>query len=130
MASVTVDTSEVDEYVAELKQVPAELGRHLYPVVKRAAQSIKTDLQEDFRGSSNKAIRGIAGKVTYDEPSGAPSIETEIGIDKGSHGSLGNIAVFGTWKGGGTHMHPSYYAEQELPAFTEHLASVAAELIP
>ena len=130
MVQITVDTSEVDAYVAELKQVPGELGRHFVPVVKRAAQNIKTDQQEDFRGSSNQAIRGIAGKVAYDEPSGSPNIETEIGIDKGSHGNLGIFVVFGTWKGGGTRMHPSYYAEQELPAFESEVAKVVEELIP
>lgn len=131
MAKVTFDTSEVDEYVADLRRVPGELARHLVPVVKRAAQNIKVAQQADFRGSGNRAIAGIAGKVAYDEPSHTGgTIETEVGVDKGSHGNLGNIAVYGTWKGGGTHLHPAFYADQEMPGFADYLAQVAAGLIP
>ena len=130
MASVTVDTSEVDAYVLELGDVPSSLARHLVPVVKRAAQNVKTEMQANMRASGNAGFRQIANHISYDDISGPPTIETEIGIDKGGAGSLGNIAVYGTWKGGGTHLHPSFYAEQELPAFTEHLAAVAAEVIP
>lgn len=130
MATVSVDTSEVDAYVLELGDVPSSLARHLIPVVKRAAQTVKTDLQEDMRGSSNSGFRQAANHVAYDDISGPPTIETEIGIDKGDAGSLGNIAVYGTWKGGGTHLHPSFYAEKELPAFESAALAAAEALVP
>lgn len=122
MADVTVDMSEVDAFATELKGVPAELDRHAVPVVTRAAHNIKEAQQADFRGSSNNAIRGIAGKVAYDPvTAGSGGYETEIGVDKGRHGNLGNIAVFGTYKGGGTHLHPSYYAREEMPNFEREI---------
>lgn len=129
MAKVTIDTAEVDAYIAELKRIPAEMGRHVAPVVKRAAQNIKTEQQADLRGSSNAGLRKIGGFVNYDEPSSGTVIETEIGIDKGGAGSLGNIAVYGTPKGGGTHPHTAEFAEKEMPSFTRHLSDVAAGLL-
>ena len=131
MANIIIDTSEVDAFAAELKGVPQELSRHAIPVLKRAAQNIKEAQQTDFEGSSNKSIRGIARKVAYDDVSEGPGgYETEIGIDKGGHGDLGNIAVFGTWKGGGTHMHPHYYAEREMPNFETAIDNLVESLIP
>ena len=130
MASVTVDTSEVDAYVLELGDVPSSLARHLVPVVKRAAQNVKTEMQANMRASGNAGFRQIANHISYDEPSSVPNIETEIGIDKGGAGSLGNIAVYGTWKGGGTRAAPEVHAQKELPAFESAALAAVEALIP
>ena len=130
MASVTVDSSEVDTYILELGDVPSSLARHLIPVVKRAAQTVKTDLQEDMRGSSNSGFRQIANHISYDDVSGPPTIQTEVGIDKGGAGSLGNIAVYGTWKGGGTREAPEVHAQKELPAFESAALAAVEALVP
>lgn len=129
MASVSIDMSEVDAFAANLAGIPSELSRHLVPPMKRAAQNIKTDQQEDFRASSHGGFQAIASHVSYDEISvGAGGYETEIGIDKGGAGSLANLAIFGSYKGGGTHMHPSYYARQEMPRFEAALEGAIEEL--
>ena len=130
MASVTVDTSEVDAYVLELGDVPSSLARHLVPVVKRAAQNVKTEMQANMRASGNAGFRQIANHISYDDISGPPTIETEIGIDKGDAGSLGNIAVYGTWKGGGTREAPEVHAQKELPAFESAALAAVEALIP
>ena len=130
MASVTVDTSEVDAYVLELGDVPSSLARHLVPVVKRAAQNVKTEMQSNMRASGNAGFRQIANHISYDDISGPPTIETEIGIDKGGAGSLGNIAVYGTWKGGGTREAPEVHAQKELPAFESAALAAVEALIP
>ena len=130
MASVTVDTSEVDAYVLELGDVPSSLARHLVPVVKRAAQNVKTEMQANMRASGNAGFRQIANHISYDEPSSVPNIQTEIGIDKGGAGSLGNIAVYGTWKGGGTREAPEVHAQKELPAFESAALAAVEALIP
>lgn len=130
MVEVTIDTSEVDRFVAHLSGAGGRLAGVVTPVIKRAAQNIKTDLQADFGGSSNRGIRGIRNKVRYDDVNGNQhGWQTTIGIDKGGSGSLGNIAVFGTPKGGGTHMHPSFYAAQEMPAFEAHLVKAVEGII-
>lgn len=130
MASMHFDMAELDEFAADLERVPQELSRHAMPVLKRYAQDVKNAQQEDFRESSNQAIRGIAGKVSYDDISeGAGGYETEVGIDKGSHGNLANIAIFGTWKGGGTHMHPSFHAMENYDAYVKALGDMAEEIL-
>lgn len=129
MVDIKVDMSEVHTYAVDLGKIPGELSRHLVPVMKKAAQVVKTDLQEDFRGSSNKAFRQIASFVRYDDiAGGGPVFETEIGVDRESAGKLGNIAVYGTPKGGGTHAHPEEYLAKEVPVMVKALG-VAAEAV-
>lgn len=131
MADIRIDTSEVKEYAVSLDRIPGELTRHAVPALKRAAQNVKTSMQDDFRGSSNAGFQKIAGKVAYDEPSGSgASFSTEVGIDKGGAGSLGNLAVYGSYKGGGTHDSPEEHAEREMPAFEAAIDQLIEGLIP
>lgn len=130
MVDIHVDMSEVRELSVDLQGVPGELARHLVPVMKKAAQVVKEDLQEDFRGSGNTAIRQVAGHVRYDDIAGnGPSFTTEIGVDKGGAGSLGNIAVYGTPKGGGTHAHPEEYLNKEVPSMVKALGAAAEAVL-
>ena len=127
--TVSVDTSEVDQFVATLNGVGARLPAVVGPTFKRAAQNIKEATQADMSASGDPGFRAIAGKVSYDEPSGGgTSMQTEIGIDKGGAGNLGNIAVFGTYKGGGTRQHPSEHAEKEMPNFEAWLLKAVEDL--
>ena len=130
MGSVNIDMSEVVEFAASLGHVPQELARHATPALKRFAQDVKKDVQEDLRSSSNAGFRKIAHDVSYDDITpGVSGFETELGIDKGGPGSLGNLAVFGTSKGGGTHPHPADIAPWHMPAFEKAVAAAAAELL-
>lgn len=127
---ITIDTSEVDAFVAHLQGVSGRVLPAVTPVFKRAAQNIKTDTQADMRASSNRGFQAIARHVSYDEPtvSGA-TLKTEVGIDKGGAGNLGNIAVFGTYKGGGTRKHPSEHAAKEMPEFERQILIAVEGLI-
>lgn len=130
MATVTIDTSEVDKFTAHLAGVGTRLNSVIAPVMKRAAQNVKNDLVTDFQGSSDRGIRAIARKVRYSDISGNQyGWRTKIGIDKGGAGSLGNIAVFGTYKGGGSHMHPAFYAAKEMPEFQRQVLIAVGGLI-
>ena len=130
MAQVLLDMAEVDLFAAELKDVPSVLSRHAVPVLKRFAQDVKTDMQTDFRTSGNRGFQKIANQVRYDDiTAGAGGYETEVGVDKGSAGNLANIAVFGTWKGGGTHNHPSFHAMQSYDLFAKALEDAATEIL-
>ena len=125
-----MDMSEVVSFAAELKGVPSELSRHAIPALKRFAQDVKTDMQKDFRASGNRGFQKIANQVRYDDiTAGAGGYETEVGVDKGSAGNLANIAVFGTWKGGGTHNHPSFHAMQSYDLFAKALEDAATEIL-
>lgn len=130
MAQVLLDMAEVDLFAAELKDVPSVLSRHAVPVLKRFAQDVKTDMQTDFRTSGNRGFQKIANQVRYDDiTAGAGGYETEVGVDKDGAGNLANIAVFGTWKGGGTHNHPSFHAMQSYDLFAKALEDAATEIL-
>ena len=130
MAAVDLDLSEVATFAAELKGVPSELSRHAIPALKRFAQDVKTDMQKDFRSSSNGGFQKIANFVRYDDLTpGAGGYETEVGVDKGGAGSLANLAVYGTPKGGGTHPRPDQIAVWHQPAYEKSLQDMAAEIL-
>lgn len=110
------DMKALDTYAMDLHQAPTKLQPELTAIVKRLMQEAKQQQMLDFAGSSNSGFRAIAGHVRYTEPSySAGAIRSKLGVDKGGAGSLGNIAVFGTYKGGGTHLHPTYYVTQAMP---------------
>ena len=125
-----MDMSEVVSFAAELEGVPQALARHAIPVLKRFAQDVKTDMQTDFRSSGNRGFQKIANFVRYDDITpGAGGYETEVGVDKGGAGSLANLAVYGTPKGGGTHPRPDQIAVWHQPAFEKSLQDMAAEIL-
>lgn len=125
MAAVTIDASEVRQLAADMRGVHARLSQHVRPVVERGAVNIKNDLQQQMRGSRHFAP--VARGITYDVSSGG-AYEAEIGPEKGSPGSLANIAYFGSSRGGGTVEDPSGALEREAPKFADALADLAAEL--
>ena len=130
MAAVDLDLSEVVTFAADLKGVPSELSRPAIPALKRFAQDVKTDMQNDFRSSSNGGFQKIANVVRYDDITpGAGGYETEVGVDKGGAGSLANLAVYGTPKGGGTHPRPDQIAVWHQPAYEKSLQDMAAEIL-
>ena len=70
-------------------------------VLKKGAQNIKDDLVAEARGSTH--FKGMAGSISYDSMYGIGHAKYEVGPDKGRRGgALGNIAYFGTSRGGGT----------------------------
>ena len=130
MSTINMDMSEVVSFAAELEGVPQALARHAIPVLKRFAQDVKTDMQTDFRSSGNRGFQKIANFVRYDDITpGAGGYETEVGVDKGGAGSLANLAVYGTPKGGGTHPRPDQIAVWHQPAYEKSLQDMAAEIL-
>ena len=125
-----MDMSEVVSFAAELEGVPQALARHAIPVLKRFAQDVKTDMQTDFQSSSNRGFQRIAAFISYDNiTAGADGYETELGINKGGAGSLANLAVYGTPKGGGSHPRPDQIAVWHQPAYEKSLQDMAAEIL-
>lgn len=127
---LSIDTSQLDEFVVHLKGSGQRLGPTAAKSFKRTAQDTKTKMQADYAQSRIKGLAAIKHFVSYDEPSGTGSnLTTKIGIDKEGAGNLGNVAVFGTPKGGGTHPHPEEFLEAELPKFTKYLLEAVEEAI-
>lgn len=131
MVDIKVDMTEVESFAVDLGRLPAELSRHAIPVLKKAAQNIKTEIQADMRGSSNRGFQKIAGAVSYDDISDGPDgYETEIGFNKEGAGNLANLAIYGSYKGGGTHEPPEHFAEAEMPEFESQVSALVDRIWP
>jgi hypothetical protein len=98
----------VSDGAAELRALSANLGRiagsaveDVDAVIQRAALNVKREMQADASGSAH--FKGMAGSITYDSHYQLGKVRYVVGPDKGRRGgALGNIAYFGTSRGGGT----------------------------
>lgn len=124
MANIEIDTSEVRALAADMRGVDGRLARHLKPVVAKGALNIKNQLRSEMRESRHFGV--VARGITYDLEDGGYS--AAIGPEKGSPGSLANIAYFGTSRGGGTVPDPVGALQAESEAFISHLERLAGEL--
>jgi hypothetical protein len=88
--------------LAKLDLVFAEAERAalagFYPVVKKAAQNIKTNMAADASG--HPRFSHLPASITYDiVPAGLRTLLVQVGPDKRKRqGPLGNIFYFGTAK--------------------------------
>lgn len=98
---------------AELRQLAANFGtvagsalKEVDAVAQRGALNIKKEMAMSVRWSrhfNSKKGRGLAESITYDSHYLPGRVRYEIGPDKSKRGgALGNIAYFGTSRGGGT----------------------------
>ena len=93
---------------AELRQFAISIGRvvdgaykDVDAVISRGALNMKTEMMADASGSAH--FKGMAGSITYEHENTGSLIRRVVGPDKGRRGgALGNIAYFGTSRGGGT----------------------------
>lgn len=125
MTKIQIDTTEVAQLAVDMRGIDARLARWVRPVVARGALNIKNDIRDSFLAS--KHFKGAAPGVSYDLTDNGYG--ADIGPAKGKPGSLANIAIFGTWKGGGTVEDPVEALNRETPAFEKNLADVAADLV-
>lgn len=124
MASVSIDTSEIRTLAADMRAIDSRLARWVRPVVSKGAQNIKSAMRSDAQQSTHFHF---AEAIAYDIK--GDGYEAEIGPEKGSPGSIANIAYFGTPRGGGTVRDPQEAANDELPNFRRELAKLAEELV-
>lgn len=89
------------ELSADLGKISAEAVAKVRPIVQKGALNIKTEMQDDARGSRH--FRAIAPSISYDTEVGRDGVTAEIGPAKDRYGaaSLANIAYFGGANGGG-----------------------------
>jgi hypothetical protein len=99
--SFGIDDSQLRGVTQNLGRISGRALKDVEPVVKRGAQNIKNDLVSDAQAS--KHFHVLAGAISYDSDYRLGQVGYEIGPDKGRRGgALGNIAYFGTSRGGGT----------------------------
>ena len=127
---MSVDTSELRAFAAELSRVAPEVARAVPAVVKRGANNVKSSMQADFRES--RSFGHIARTVTYDTTVDATGVEAEIGPDKsrGGGASLAHIAYWGGANGGGgTVPDPLEALAVEVPQFESALGKLIEDVL-
>lgn len=124
-STVKLDTSALDAVAAGWRAKSATLMPKLKPTFSKAGLNIKSRINEDLKASRNGGISRV--RVTYDVRTSHSAIGLEVGPDKAAApvNALGNIAFFGTARGGGTHLFYEQ-ADPELPALQRFVEEIAA----
>ena len=155
MPRVSLDTSELRSLAADMREVPEQLARHVYPVVERGALAIKEEVKANFERSTHFAP--VAETVRYDITTrsafGTGSIEAEVGPmpasgstalndDRsdsndpdfteggGDASALAHIAIHGSPRGGGGNVaDPLIALDHEAPKFQKALGDLLEDLL-
>lgn len=115
-----IDDVEIREFVADVSDVPAKYLRGIPPVIKKAAQNIKTQQQEEISASTYFG----GAKISYDITDGG--MGAEIGPEKRGQGNLAVLAYWGGANGGGgTVADPQDALDAEAPNLEKFLGDVA-----
>ncbi|UJP41785.1 hypothetical protein [Cellulomonas palmilytica] len=124
---IFVDTTELRVLAVDLTKAAAATTDLVRPVVQRGALNIKRDLQADAAASAH--FKGMTSSISYDTEVTRRGVEAEIGPDKKRRGgALGNIAYFGTSRGGGTLDLDGPLAAEE-PRLVASLAKALGKLL-
>lgn len=94
--------AELRAFADDLGKIAVQAVPEANKVLEKGALNIKNGLVSNLQGS--RSFKGMAGSISYDPKfSGLTSLGFVIGPDKARRGgALGNIAFFGTSRGGGT----------------------------
>lgn len=128
--TVTFDVSELNELVLDLGAAPAITRTRLRSVMRRGAKNINRQLAREMGRSRH--FKGAAGAFAhYDEYDDGDTLTYEMGPAKGkwSGGNLGNIAYFGTSRGGGTVPDPEGALRAEAPAVIGWIEGIAEGIL-
>lgn len=123
--TIKFDTSQLDAVAAGWRAKSATLMPKLKPTFSKAGLNIKNRINEDLKASRNAGIARV--RVTYDVTASRSAIGLEVGPDKAAApvNALGNIAFFGTARGGGTHLFYEQ-ADPEIPTLQKFVEEIAA----
>lgn len=131
MTRITIDTSELGALAADLTKAGSGIDAKVRPVVHRGASNIKATMRAAFGAS--RSFKGVTSAVDYSMGGGmifgVGLIEAEIGPRKGSPGSLANVAIYGTSRGGGTVADPQLALDAEEPGFVAALGDILEETL-
>lgn len=91
----------INALITDLGKIPTALYKVTEATLEKGALDLKDQLNDNLAASEH--FKGAAGSVTYDGKVSLGSIGFEVGPDKSRRGgALGNVAFFGTSRGGGT----------------------------
>lgn len=126
MSALTIDASELTELGRRMALAQTVVRPKLAATVKKAAQNVKTAIEEDVQSSSNAGLRKIG--IGYETGRDATGEYADVSPREGGASSLANIAFFGTDRGGGTHEFYGH-AEEELPTLADYVADAAGDAL-
>ena len=125
---MTLDTSELRKFQADLGRVPAKVVPEGEAVLKRGAQNLKESMAAEFEGSPH--FKRVSAAVSYERRGFAREIAYEIGPEMGrGAGSLAGIAVEGGANGGGGSVKIDQLLEPEAVQVEKHLLDVLDGLL-
>lgn len=119
------DFSELRRFTRDLERAADGIAPQVQGVMKNGAGKIKAQMRSEMKAS--RYFKGAARSITYDVKVEQDAIEIEIGPDKdleGAGGALGNIAYFGTPRGGGTVPDPQLALDAESPVIERFLEEI------
>lgn len=122
--SIEFDSSEVKRLALDLSGAPGRIQRRAPKTLRKGAFDVKQRLRRDAEGHAY--LPGLAAKAAYSE---FTPLSYEIGFDKGSTGSLGNVAVYGTSNNAPIMSSPADHLRLELPTILRHLADDGEESV-
>ncbi|QWY79641.1 hypothetical protein PP637_gp11 [Arthrobacter phage Persistence] len=116
-------SAEFRKLANDLGKIAGSAVKDVDAVLKKGAQNVKTEMVADAAGSEH--FKGMAGAISYDSSYSVGTPRYEVGPDKGRRGgALGNIAYFGTSRGGGT-LDIEKPLRSEEPRLTSELEKLA-----
>lgn len=99
-----IDISGLDDlnrFGVELGKISGSALKETDAVLEKGAHNIKEDLVSGAKASRH--FKGLAPSISYDSKYSLGTASYEVGPDKNRKGGgLGNVAYFGTSRGGGT----------------------------
>lgn len=118
--------------IAELRELSENMGKiagsalkDVDAVVQKGALNVKKEMA--YSAVWSKHFKGMAGSISYDSHYLPGKVRYVIGPDKSRRGgALGNIAYFGTSRGGGT-LDIEQPLRSEGPRLQSALADLAAK---
>lgn len=122
MAQIDYDDSEVRRLAADLGDVADTAQAKVRPLVQKGALNIKNEIRANLARSA--WFKGIARSVTFDTRESRGGVEAAIGPDHALGGALGNVAFFGTSRGGGSVPDPQAALDAEVPRFVKALGDI------
>lgn len=122
---MTDGTAELRELAENLGKIAGSAVKDVDEVAKKGAMNIKKEMA--YSASWSEHFKGLAGAISFDSAYRPGAVRYEIGPDKNRPGgAIGNVAYFGTSRGGGT-LDIEQPLNSEGPRFQSALEALAAK---
>lgn len=118
---VVMDANDLRRYVSKVGDVPKELEKQVTGIIEKGALNIKEDMVANM--SASKSFGHLAKAIHYEKLDAYTYVigMVKTGSAKTTLHKGGNIAYFGSWKGGGGREDPIMALKREIPKFEEEI---------